>query len=61
MNVSVYCPELDMTFQTIADAAKYTNTQRSNIQQCLRGKRHTAGTHKKTNQKLHWEKVENNS
>ena len=58
MNVSVYCPELNMTFQTISDAAKYTGAVRSNIQQCLRGKRHTAGKHKETNQKLHWEKVE---
>lgn len=58
MNVSVYCSELNMTFQTISDAAKYTGAQRSNIQKCLRGKRHTAGIHKETNQKLHWEKVE---
>lgn len=58
MNVSVYCPELDMTFQTIADAAKYTGAQRSNIQKCLRGERKTAGVHKETKQKLHWEKVE---
>ena len=50
MNVSVYCPELNMTFQTISDAAKYTGAARSNIQQCLRGKRHTAGKHKETNQ-----------
>ena len=61
MNVSVYCPELNMTFQTISDAAKYTGAGRSNIQQCLRGKRHTAGKHKETNQKLHWEKLKNNS
>lgn len=58
MNVPVYCPEIDMTFQTITDAAKYTGTQRSNIQKCLHGKRHTAGKHKETNQKLHWIKVE---
>lgn len=58
MNVSVYCPELDMVFKTIADGANYTGAQRSNIQQCLRGERHTAGVHKETNQRLHWEKVE---
>ena len=57
-NVSVYCPELNMKFQTIADAAKYTNTQRSNIQKCLRGERKSSGKHKETNEKLHWEKVE---
>lgn len=61
MNVSVYCPELDMMFQTITDAAKYTGVQRSNIQKCLRGERHTAGIDKETNQKLHWEKLKNNS
>lgn len=58
MNVSVYCPELDMTFQTITDAAKHTGTQRSNIQKCLRGERKTAGIHKETKQRLHWKKVE---
>ena len=61
MNVSVYCPELNMMFQTITDAAKYTGAQRSNIQKCLRGERHTAGIDKETNQKLHWEKLKNNS
>ena len=58
MNVSVYCPELDISFQTITDAAKYTGAQRSNIQKCLRGERHTAGIYAETNQKIHWEKVE---
>lgn len=58
VNVSVYCPELNKTFQTIADAAKYSGAQRSNIQKCLRGERHTAGKHKETNEKLHWKKVE---
>ena len=61
MNVSVYCTELDMMFQTITDAAKYTGAQRSNIQKCLRGERYTAGIDKETNQKLHWEKLKNNS
>lgn len=54
MNVPVYCPEINMTFQTITDAAKYTHAQRSNIQKCLRGERHTAGRLKDTNIKLHW-------
>lgn len=56
--VSVYCPELDMTFKCIADAANYSGAHRSNIQKCLRGERKTAGNHFKTNKKLHWEKVE---
>ena len=58
MNVSVYCPEYNMTFQTMADAARYTGAQRSNIQKCLRGERYTAGVHRDKNKKLHWEKVE---
>lgn len=58
MNVSVYCIEYNMTFQTIADAARYTGAKRGNIQQCLRGKRNTAGIHRENNKRLHWEKVE---
>lgn len=58
LNISVFCPELNMTFQTIADAAKYANTHRSNIAKCLNGERKSAGKYRDTNQKLHWEKVE---
>lgn len=58
MNVCVYCVELNITFPTITDAANYTGAQRSNIQKCLRGERHTAGKHPTSNIKLHWEKVE---
>lgn len=58
MLVSVYCPELDMEFICIADAATYTGAQRSNIQKCLRGERHTAGKNPTTNEKLHWIKIE---
>lgn len=60
-NVAVYCPELNMTFQTICDAAKYSGAHKSNIQQCLKGKRKTAGKHYLSGEPLHWEKVENNS
>lgn len=56
--VKVYCPELDIVFQTIADAAKYAETHRSNIQKCLRGERKSAGRNKLTNEKLHWKYVE---
>ena len=58
-NVPVYCPELDMSFETIYDAAKYAGTYRSNIQKCLRGERHTAGIDNISGKRLHWEKVEN--
>jgi len=58
MNVAVYCIELDIVFNTISDAAKHTNTQRSNIQKCLKGERKTAGRHPETDERLHWEKVE---
>lgn len=56
--VCVYCPELDITFETICDAAKYSGAKRSNINKCLRGERKTAGKHSDTNEKLHWIKVE---
>ena len=58
MLVRVYCPELGMEFDCIADAAKYTGAQRSNIQQCLNGKRHTAGISQEKSEKLHWVKIE---
>lgn len=57
-NVRVYCPELDMEFETICDAARYTGAQRSNIQKCLRGERNTAGIDTVSRKRLHWEKVE---
>lgn len=59
--IPVYCPELDMNFTCIADAAKYSGTYRSNIQKCLRGERKTAGVHPITNKRLHWEKSKNNN
>lgn len=57
-NVPVYCPELDMEFETICDAAKHSGAQRSNIQKCLKGERKTAGFDPVTHKRLHWEKVE---
>ena len=56
--VKVYSPELDMEFESIADAARYSGAQRSNIQKCLKGKRYTSGRHSETNERLHWKKVE---
>lgn len=58
-NVRVYCPELNMSFETICDASKYTGVPRSNIQKCLKGERHTAGTDCESGKRLHWEKIEN--
>lgn len=58
MLISVYCPEFDMEFCCIADGAKYANTHGSNIEKCLKGKRHTAGKHPITGEKLHWYKIE---
>ena len=60
-NVAVYCPELDMSFQTICDASKYSGVPSSNIQKCLKGERKTAGKHSSSGAPLHWRKVENNS
>jgi group I intron endonuclease len=56
--VKVYCPELNMTYPSIGDAARDTLVPRANIQKCLKGERHSAGRHPETNQKLHWIKVE---
>lgn len=51
----VYCPELDMTFDTVAEAKKYVGIK-SGITQCCSPKynRVTAGKHPDTKEKLHW-------
>lgn len=54
----VYCPELDMIFRSINEAAEYTGTYRANIQQVLKGERKCAGRHPETRDGLHWKTVE---
>ena len=39
----VYCIELDTTFESLSEAARYTNQSPSNISLCARGKTKTAG------------------
>lgn len=56
--VEVYCPEYNLKFKSIAEAEKYTDAKRANIQKCLKGERKSAGKHKETGEKLHWIKVE---
>lgn len=56
--VKVYCPELELTFPSINEAARSTSIHRANIQKCLKGERQFAGRHPITNQKLHWIQVE---
>lgn len=51
---NVYCTELNMTFRSIAEAAKYVGTYRQNIQHVLKGERNCAGVHPITKEKLHW-------
>lgn len=42
----VYCPELNMTFNTVTDAANYINLKStSNISKCCSGSRKTAGSY----------------
>ena len=54
----VYCPELDMTFDTIKEAQQYIGVT-SGILQCCKFQfnRKTAGRHPVTNEKLHWRYV----
>lgn len=40
---SVYCPQLDMVFESIKEASLFTSTQPSNIVNVCRGKRNYAG------------------
>lgn len=55
----VYCPELDMAFDTIAEAQAYVGIT-SGIIQCCSPKynRATAGKHPQTKERLHWELCE---
>lgn len=56
----VYCPELDMTFDTVKEAQDYIGVK-SGIIACCTNKynRITAGKHPKTGEKLHWIYAEN--
>ena len=59
----VYCPELDMTFESVTDAAKYINIKESkNIKAVCENKRQSAGKATINNQKvkLTWKNVANN-
>lgn len=51
----VYCPELDMTFDTVKEAQNYVGITSGVIACCRKyGNRETAGRHPQTNEKLHW-------
>ena len=51
----VYCPELDMTFDTILEAQQYIGITSGIVQCCNpKYKRMTAGRHPQTHERLHW-------
>lgn len=50
----VYCPQLHMRFGCIADAEREGYACSASVRLCLKGKRHTAGTHPITGEKLTW-------
>lgn len=50
----VYCPQLDECFDTMLDAYIKYGISRSNIAQCINGKRKSAGKHPITGEKLTW-------
>lgn len=55
----VYCPELDMVFDTVVEALKYVGIKNGIIQCCSpKYNRSTAGRHPRTKEKLHWIYVE---
>lgn len=57
IGIKVVCYETEQIFNTLTDAAIWAGlgpNGGSNIRACLNGKRHTAGKHPETGQKLHW-------
>ncbi len=57
--VSVYCPELNQSFDCIMDVERAGYATRANVCVCLSGRTKTAGRHPVTGEKLHWKKIEN--
>lgn len=53
-NKEVYCPEMNMFFSSITQAARYVNTSKDNIGAVLHHKHQYAGRHPNTNQHLTW-------
>lgn len=54
---SVYCPQLNESFDCIKDAGDKYNINRSSISQCIKGKLQSAGRHPVTGEKLTWKKI----
>lgn len=52
---SVFCKELDETFECISDASRKYNIDKSLIVACCRNRRKHAGKHPITGEKLTWE------
>lgn len=54
----IYCPELDEEFINISQASRKYNICRTTINNCILGKKKSAGKHPITGEKLHWVKLE---
>lgn len=53
----VYCPQLDMTFECIADVEREGLACMSGVRDCLNGKSKTAGRHPETGERLTWVEI----
>lgn len=51
---AVFCIELNMVFDAIKDAERFTGAKSGNIIKCCNGDRQSAGKHPETGEKLHW-------
>lgn len=55
--IAVYCPELDVYFDSINDAATALGISASGISSCINGRQKTAGRHPETGERLTWHAV----
>ena len=54
----VYCPELNLTFNSGKEASINTGVSYSNIMACINGGRKSAGKHPITKEKLTWQEIQ---
>lgn len=59
--ISVYCIELNQTFDCIKDVERAGYASRSNVCACLSGRTKYAGKHPITGEPLHWKQIKNNN
>ena len=59
-NIGVYCPQLDLVFESALDAEKqycHCGVNRTKISACLHGERKSSGKHPDTGEPLTWVKI----